>query len=60
MTDKQIKICACMGPMYDEPYCHCKMVDMNLPLNEEARAKDAARLKEALANMFKWEEPDEN
>jgi hypothetical protein len=26
-----MNICACMGPMYGEPLCECKMQSRNLP-----------------------------
>ena len=29
------KIFACLGPMYNEPYCPCKMVDQNLERSDE-------------------------
>ena len=45
-------VCACMGPMYDEPHCYCEMISRGLPLNEAARAADNARLDSALQGMF--------
>lgn len=34
-----MSLCACMGPMYGEPFCLCQMQQKSLKLNEEARAK---------------------
>jgi len=40
----ELSACACMGPMYDEPYCSCEMVSRGLERSprvaiEEAEAK---------------------
>lgn len=42
--------CACLGPMYGEPHCYCKMVQFGLPLNEPARKIEEERAKK------QWEE----
>jgi hypothetical protein len=26
-------LCSCMGPMYGEPYCHCRMTSMGLSMD---------------------------
>ena len=46
-----MKLCACMGPMYGEPYCVCKMKELGLPLNEEARQADHERFMELIADL---------
>ena len=46
--------CACIGPLYNEPHCYCVMVAKGLPLNDAARAKAEAELKDALADFFNW------
>lgn len=45
----EINFCACLGPVYGEPYCSCEMQRRGLPLNEEARAKDQQALKESIS-----------
>lgn len=42
--------CACLGPMYGEPYCYCTMKQLGLPLNEPARKIEEERAKK------EWEE----
>lgn len=37
-----MKVCACMGPMYGEPYCPCRMDEMGLPMDGEIRKKAEA------------------
>lgn len=44
--------CACMGPMYGEPYCYCRMVSGNHPLNEPARAIEHERSRKQLDALF--------
>jgi hypothetical protein len=46
------QLCACMGPMYNEPHCYCKMKQLGLPLNETDRNKDEKQFKEAIKNIF--------
>jgi hypothetical protein len=46
-------LCACMGPMYGEPYCYCIMKARGLPLNTKARKVDTKRLNEALDLVIK-------
>ena len=46
-----INFCACMGKMYDEPYCICEMQRRGLALNEAARAKDRERFE---TEISKW------
>lgn len=46
--------CACLGPMYGEPYCLCRMQQLGLPLNEEARAIEHKRAVEQLKNLNEW------
>ena len=54
------KICACLGPMYNEPYCPCKMVDQNLERSDEYKEymlpenveKRNAELKIKLENLM--------
>ena len=45
-TPKFLGPCACLGPMYGDPYCHCEMVARGLepsPIpKEEADALKAA------------------
>ena len=40
-----LSACACMGPMYGDPYCYCEMERRKLPLSpiweiENQRAKE--------------------
>ena len=44
--------CACLGPMYGEPYCYCQMKDMKLPLNTVAREEANKESKEELNKLF--------
>ena len=30
-TNRLISVCACMGPIGDDPYCPCKMESLGLP-----------------------------
>lgn len=46
------RACACMGPMYGEPHCYCRMVSSGMPLNAEDRAKAAARAQAQLQSLF--------
>lgn len=50
--DNKFTLCACMGPMYGEPHCICKMKTLGLKLNEEARAAENARAKEQNSNWL--------
>ncbi len=50
-----INLCACMGPMYGEPYCYCKMKSMGFekqmdenPLRIAANQRD----REGLEKFF--------
>jgi hypothetical protein len=44
--------CACMGQMYDEPHCYCRMIALGLPLNESARSVEHERSIEQLNKLF--------
>jgi hypothetical protein len=46
--------CACIGPMYGEPYCGCQMKRKGIPLNTEARKKENERAEKQLVNLSKW------
>lgn len=46
--------CACLGPMYGEPYCYCKMQQLGLPLNEPARKLEEERAAEQLKELIKF------
>lgn len=46
------KICACMGPMYGEPYCPCRMEQLGLPLNEVAREQERVRAEKQMKEFF--------
>lgn len=35
MSDVYFSACACIGPMYDEPYCACEMRRRGLPPSPE-------------------------
>lgn len=42
----EISLCACMGPMYNEPHCYCTMVRLGLPLSpERAEANEKANIR---------------
>ena len=48
----EMNLCACMGPMYGEPYCYCQMKQRGLeyfmdnnPVRIEAASESAARCK---------------
>lgn len=43
--------CACMGPMYGEPFCYCLMIAKNLPLSNE-RVVAAKEATEAMEKIF--------
>ena len=30
-----LKVCACLGPQFNEPHCQCTMNRVNLPLSQE-------------------------
>ena len=47
-----LNACACMGPMYNEPHCYCRMVSMKLPLNTQAREAERQRSEEQLTKLF--------
>lgn len=49
---EEISTCACMGPMFGEPHCYCKMISMGLELNTQAREERKNTLKEALVKIF--------
>lgn len=52
--------CACLGPQYGEPYCHCTMerlqiersAEWHIEHSPEAIAKKNAELQHALSEMF--------
>lgn len=44
--------CACMGPMYGEPLCYCRMVAGNHPLNTVAREAEEKRSRIQMAALF--------
>ena len=46
-------ICACMGPMYGEPYCYCQMEDRGLPMDGPIRK--AAEEKSQAERKKLWE-----
>ena len=49
----ELNLCACMGPMYGEPHCPCRMTRLGLPPSaERLAAEDAsdARMKELIAS----------
>lgn len=47
-----LNACACMGPAYGEPHCICRMEQLGLPLNTEARAIAAANSGPLLDSIF--------
>jgi len=62
MKKDKVNLCACLGPMYNEPHCPCTMERMGLersaewkeynsPANVKRREK---QLEKALAKMFGW------
>jgi hypothetical protein len=48
----EINFCACMGPMYDEPYCYCEMLRRGLPLNNAERQKSEDSLRRVFKEIF--------
>lgn len=38
----EIALCACIGPLYGEPYCSCEMKRRGLPASEERKAATLA------------------
>jgi len=50
--EEKLSPCACMGPMYGEPHCLCKMQQRGLKLNEEARSAEHARAKAQRAKFM--------
>jgi len=51
LKTREISLCACLGPMYGEPYCPCEMSRRGLPPSpqREAAQQDA---QEKLAKLF--------
>jgi hypothetical protein len=48
----EISLCACIGPMYGEPYCYCEMERRGLqPENNPLRIAENKRFEE---DMRKW------
>jgi len=47
-------ICACIGPLYDEPFCYCEMQRRGLPLNDLVREEKEKELRKALGEIFGW------
>jgi len=45
LEDGTISLCACLGPMYGEPYCPCRMKREGLPSSPEHDAANAASAK---------------
>lgn len=54
LTAGKVHLCACMGPMYGEPECPCRMDRLGLPKNEEARAEAMAYQEEQIKSLTKW------
>lgn len=46
-----INMCACMGPMYGEPHCYCKMISLGIPLSVE-RVTALAEAQKSLDALF--------
>jgi hypothetical protein len=44
----EFNACACMGPMYGEPFCYCKMKLKGLQLNVPEREADHKQFTDAL------------
>lgn len=49
------RVCSCIGPAHDEPFCYCKMVAKGLPLNEPSRAEAGQRLDAVMGEIFGWQ-----
>lgn len=47
----EISACACLGPMYDEPYCGCEMVSRELERSSRV-AIETAEANERLKKLF--------
>lgn len=55
----KFSMCACMGPVYGEPYCPCQMAQRGLepsPLHQQAMAEQEARLQDFCLAMQKKRE----
>ena len=55
----EMNLCACMGPMYGEPYCPCTMEELGRKeemLNNPLRIADKKKLEEWLASLSLYEE----
>ena len=50
--------CACMGPMYDEPFCYCEMRAQGLPLNQKARLERSKALDIVMRDLFSKRAPE--
>ena len=48
----EISMCACMGPMYDEPFCPCSMKRKGLPMDGPMRKLAEAESKKQWAKGF--------
>ncbi len=51
-SERGYTVCACMGPMYGEPHCHCEMVAKGLPLNDTDREASEVAPKMAMNRVF--------
>ncbi len=51
LQEGKISMCACMGPMYGEPYCPCEMKRKNIPFSK-AREEDEKRAKKEWAELI--------
>lgn len=48
-----MNVCACLGPMYNEPYCYCEMKRQSLNMdNNPLRIEAEAKSKEQMSKMF--------
>lgn len=57
MPEPEYTLCACMGPMNDEPHCHCTMERLGLPRSEAHKAWVARQeevIMRVLPHIFGW------
>lgn len=52
-------MCACMGPIGDDPMCPCAMRNAGLTPTEIWTPEKKAEFEAVMAKMFNWEEKDE-
>lgn len=66
MINSKSAACGCLGPMYNEPFCPCRMVRENIPrskehdeyFSEENVKLRREEFKNAMFELNKWKKND--